>query len=196
MILALHKPLNRLRKRFRKDDGGATAVEFAFVGGPFLFLLLATLETGMTVFTEHAIQSATTTASRLIRTGQAQNDGYSAGQFKEKLCANLPAMLDCGKIHMNVEIRNTFSDASSRADASNDGALNDSVTTGAAFNPGKAGDIVVVETFYEWQLFAPMFMGLLDLNGTTTPAPHWLANHGKDKRLVRGVAVFRNEPFD
>jgi hypothetical protein len=41
-----------------------------------------------------------------------------------------------------------------------------------------------------------MSMGLLDLNGTTTAPPHWLANHGKDKRLVRGVAVFRNEPFD
>ena len=54
MILALR----RLRKKFRKDDGGATAVEFAFVGAPFLFLLLATMETGMTFFSEYAIQSA------------------------------------------------------------------------------------------------------------------------------------------
>jgi len=192
MILALR----RLRKKFRKDDGGATAVEFAFVGAPFLFLLLATMETGMTFFSEYAIQSATTTASRLIRTGQAQNGGFSASDFKERFCANLPTVLDCSKVYLNVEVRNTFTDASSRASASSDGQLSDSITTGAAFDPGQAGDIVVVETFYEWKLFSPMLMRLLDLNGTTTPAPHWLADHGKEKRLVRGVAVFRNEPFD
>ena len=192
MILALR----RLRKKFRKDDGGATAVEFAFVGAPFLFLLLATLETGMTFFSEYAIQSATTTASRLIRTGQAQNGGFSASDFKERFCANLPTVLNCGKVYINVEVRNTFTDASGRANASSDGQLSDGITTGAAFDPGQAGDIVVVETFYEWKLFSPMLMRLLDLNGTTTPAPHWLADHGKEKRLVRGVAVFRNEPFD
>ena len=86
MILALR----RLRKKFRKDDGGATAVEFAFVGAPFLFLLLATMETGMTFFSEYAIQSATTTASRLIRTGQAQNGGFSASDFKERSQIFLP----------------------------------------------------------------------------------------------------------
>ncbi len=196
MILAVHKRLNRLRKRFRKDDGGATAVEFAFVGAPFLFLLLATFETGITFFSEYAIQSATTTTSRLIRTGQAQNGGFSASQFKEKFCENLPSVLDCSKVYINVEVRNTFSDASNRAEASSDGELSESITTAAAFDPGKAGDIVVVETFYEWKLFSPLLMELLNVNGTTTAPPHWLANHGDEKRLVRGVAVFRNEPFD
>ncbi len=112
------------------------------------------------------------------------------------LCAELPALLDCSKVYINVEVRNTFSDASNRTAAASDGKLNDSITTGAAFDPGKAGDIVVVETFYEWELATPLLMGLLDLNGTTAPPPHWLANHGEDKRLVRGVAVFRNEPFN
>lgn len=196
MILKFHRALNRIRKGYRKDEGGAAAIEFAFVGAPFLFLLLATLETGLTFFSEHAVQSATTTASRLIRTGQAQDGGFSSDQFKQQLCANLPSLLDCNKIYINVEVRNTFSDASDRADASSDGQLSNDVTAGASFQPGEAGDIVVVETFYEWELFTPWLMGLLDLNGTTSPAPHWLANHGDDKRLVRGVAVFRNEPFN
>ncbi len=195
MILKLHKSFRRLRNRFRKDDDGATAIEFAFVGAPFLFLLIATLETGLTFFSEYAVQSATTTASRLIRTGQAQDNGFSAAEFKTALCANLPSIVDCGKVYINVEVRNSFSATANRAGASN-GQLDSSITDGGAFDPGSAGDIVVVETFYEWELFTPFIMQLLDQVGTTTPAPHWLANHGADKRLVRGVAVFQNEPFN
>jgi Flp pilus assembly protein TadG len=195
MILKLHRKLNRIRKRFCKNQRGAAALEFAFVGGPFFFLMMGTMEAGMTLFSEHSIQQATTTASRLIRTGQAQGGGFSAEEFKQRLCQNLPAMLDCDKVYINVEVRTSFSDAQDRADASSDGQLDESVTNGAAFEPGNAGDIIVVETFYEWELYTPFLMQLLEVNGTAQPAPHWLANHGEDKRLVRGVAVFRNEPF-
>lgn len=196
MILKFHRKLNRLRKRFCKNQRGAAALEFAFVGGPFFFLMMGTLETGMTLFSEHSIQQATTTASRLIRTGQAQDGGFSAEEFKERLCENLPAMLDCDKVFINVEVRTSFNDAQERADASNDGQLDPGVTEGAAFEPGLSGEVILVETFYEWELYTPFLMQLLEVNGTAQPAPHWLANHGEDKRLVRGVAVFRNEPFN
>lgn len=195
MILKLHRKLNRLRKRFCKNQRGAAALEFAFVGGPFFFLMMGTMEAGMTLFSEHSIQQATTNASRLIRTGQAQEDGFSAEEFKQRLCQNLPSMLDCDKVYINVEVRTSFTDAQNRADASNDGEMDPSVTEGAAFEPGTAGQIILVETFYEWELYTPFLMQLLEVNGTAQPAPHWLANHGEDKRLVRGVAVFRNEPF-
>lgn len=195
MILKLNRTLNRFRKGFRKDDSGATAVEFAFVGAPFLFLLMATFETGLTLFSEFAVQSATTSASRLIRTGQAHSGGFSKAEFQNQICAKLPSMLDCSKIYINVEVRNDFSDAGNRTDASQDGELSDEATDGA-FDIGNAGDIIIVETFYEWNLFTPNIMELLNIQGSGTPPPNWLANHGHDKHLVRGVAVFRNEPFD
>ena len=196
MILKLNRTLNRVRRCFRKDDSGATAVEFAFVGAPFLFLMMATFETGLTLFSEYAVQSATTSAARLIRTGQAHDGGFSKTEFKNQLCAKLPATLDCGSIYINVEVRNNFADASNRTDASDGGELSDGVINGASFDIGNAGDIVIVETFYEWNLFTPKLMTLLNINGTGAPAPNWLANHGEDKHLVRGVAVFRNEPFN
>lgn len=196
MIMKINRTLNRLRRGFRKDDSGATAVEFAFVGAPFLFLLMATFETGITLLSEFGVQSATTTASRLIRTGQAQSGGFSKAEFQTQLCSHLPSYLNCSKVYINVEVRNNFADASNRTDASDNGQLSDSVINGAAFEPGNAGDIVIVETFYEWDLFTPGIMKLLALNGTSTAKPHWLANHGDDKHLVRGVAVFRNEPFN
>lgn len=195
MILKLNRTLNRFRRRFHKDDSGATAIEFAFVGAPFLFLMMATFETGLTLFSEYAVQSATTSAARLIRTGQAHEGGFSKAEFQTQLCAKLPAMFDCSKIYINVEVRNNFADASNRTDASEGGELSESVTTGAAFDIGNAEDIVIVETFYEWKLFTPNLMKLLNINGTGSPTPNWLANHGEEKHLVRGVAVFRNEPF-
>lgn len=196
MILKLNRTLNRLRRGFRKDDSGTTAVEFAFVGAPFLFLLIATFETGLTFLSEYAVQSATTSAGRLIRTGQAQDQGFSKAQFKTELCARLPALVDCDKIYINVEVRNNFSEAADRSETSGDGELGDGITAGSAFEPGGAEDIVIVETFYEWDLFTPYVMELLAINGTSAAQPYWLANHGEKKHLIRGVAVFRNEPFD
>ena len=196
MILKLNRTLNRVRRGFRKDDSGATAVEFAFVGAPFLFLLIATLETGLTFLSEYAVQSATTSAARMIRTGQVQDQGFSKAQFKTELCGRLPSLVDCDRIYINVEVRNNFSDASDRSETSGDGELGDAITAGSAFEPGAAGEIVIVETFYEWDLFTPYIMELLALNGTSAAQPYWLANHGEKKHLIRGVAVFRNEPFD
>ncbi len=195
MILKLNRTLNRVRRSFRKDEDGATAIEFAFVGAPFLFLMLATFETGLTLFSEYAVQSATTNATRLIRTGQAHSGGFSKAEFQTQLCAKLPDMIDCSKVYINVEVVNNFADASDRTNASNDGELSADATDGA-FDIGNAGDIVIVETFYEWPIFTPNLMKLLTINSNETPAPNWLANHGEDKHLVRGVAVFRNEPFD
>lgn len=195
MILKLNRTLKRFRRGLRKDDSGATAVEFAFLGAPFLFVLVATFETGLTLFTESAVQSATTSASRLIRTGQAHSGGFSKAEFQNQMCALLPPIFKCSNIYINVEVRNDFADASNRTSASENGELSDDATDGA-FDIGQAGDIVIVETFYEWQLFAPNIMSLLNINGAGSPAPNWLANHGDDKHLVRGVAVFRNEPFD
>jgi len=185
MFLKFHRSLDRVRRRFRKDDRGTTAVEFAFVGGPFLFLLLATFETGLNFLTEYSLQSATTTASRLIRTGQVQKGGISKDDFKTELCKNVPGYLDCAnKVYIT---RTNARDA--------DGNLDEDLEDKTAFQPGAPGQIVIVETFYVWDLFTPGIMKLLDLH-TSSPKPAFLANLGPDKRLITGVAVFQNEPFN
>jgi Flp pilus assembly protein TadG len=194
MLLKIHRSFDRIRRHFVKDDCGATALEFAFVGGPFLFLLLATFETGLVYVTEYSLQKATTTASRLIRTGQVQS-GISKAGFKNELCKAAPSYINCDKIIINVETRTDFADAANRTQASDgEGNLRSDLQTAPSWQPGNSGDIVVMEAFYEWQLFTPGINKLLDLHGTTV-RPAFLANHGDKKRLITGVAVFRNEPF-
>lgn len=195
MLIKIHQSFNRIRSRFCKDDRGATAIEFAFVGGPFLFLLLATFETGLVFVTEYSLQKATTTTSRLIRTGQVQNDGTSKANFKTQLCNAAPTYFDCKKIIVNVETRTDFPDTANRTQAKDgSGNLLSDLQTSPAWQPGNPGDIVIVETFYEWNLFTPGINKLLDLHGSTV-RPAFLANHGDKKRLITGVAVFRNEPL-
>ena len=197
MFLKFHRSLDRIKRRFRKDDRGTTAVEFAFVGGPFLFLLLATFETGLNFLTEYSLQSATTTASRLIRTGQAQAGGFTKEQFKTEFCKHVPSYLDCSsKVYINVETRTDFTSAAARTDARDaDGNLDEDLEDNTAFQPGNAGEIVIVETFYVWDLFTPGIGKLLSLNSPSSK-PAFLANLGSNKRLITGVAVFQNEPFN
>ncbi|MGL1590454.1 TadE/TadG family type IV pilus assembly protein, partial [Vibrio parahaemolyticus] len=62
----------RIVRRFKRDDKGSTAIEFAFVIGPFLFLIFATIEVAMVFFASQLLETATADAARLILTGQAQ----------------------------------------------------------------------------------------------------------------------------
>ncbi len=197
MLLNINQKLAGVRRRFRKDERGTSAIEFAFLGGPFLFLLLATFETGLNFLTEYSLQSATTTASRLIRTGQAQNGGLSAAEFKTELCKHVPGFMNCNsKVIVNVDTRADFGAAGNRTQAGDgNGNLNNNLQNSPAFVPGGPGQIVVVETFYEQKMYVPFINKLLSLNGEVS-RPNFLANHGDDKRLIVGVAVFQNEPFN
>jgi hypothetical protein len=50
------------------------------------------------------------------------------------------------------------------------------------YNPGNAGDIVVVRLFYQW----PLFVTGLGYN---------ISNLAGSKRLLTATAAFRNEPY-
>lgn len=197
MFLQIRRGIKRINRKFRKDDSGVTAIEFAMLGGPFLFLMFATFETGFSYMSEYSLQSATVKASRLIRTGQVQQGGMSPGEFKDELCSHMPGYMNCaGSVIVNVETRNTFAATNTRTTGGDgEGGMDQNLQDNPAWQPGAPGAVVIVETFYEQQIYVPFLNELLTLNGTPQP-PHFLANHGKDKRLLRGVAVFMNEPFN
>src|SRR5436853_3683647 len=84
-----------LLRRFRKAEGGMTAIEFAFVGGPFLYLLCVIFETGLMLFSEYVIENGVADAARMIRTGQVQSGSMSASDFKNVVCGGLASFLQC-----------------------------------------------------------------------------------------------------
>ena len=169
--------------RWRSDARGATAIEFAMVAMPFLMLLFGIIGVGLYFFTTFTVENAVEQASRLLRTGQAQVAGYTAAQFKAKLCEFVPGHIDCnGKIKVNVL---SYPDTTNITAAS----LPKCLTAGGAlsnavqFSPGGASEVVLVWVCYEWDLARVIpFLNLGDMpNGS---------------RLIQATTVFRSEPYN
>jgi Flp pilus assembly protein TadG len=166
--------------RFGRDQRGATAIEFGLVAIPFIALMFAILETALIFFAGQTLETAVTSAARLIRTGQAQQQGLSSEAFKTKVCSQVMALFDCtSKLKIDVSKFSSFAevDLSKPVDA---GTGN--LKTNFNYAPGVGGDIVVVRAFYEW----PTFVKLLGLN---------LSNMPNGSHLLSATAAFRNEPF-
>ena len=168
-------------KRFGRAQDGVTAIEFAFVGGPFLYLLCVIFETGLMLFSEYVVENGVAEAARMIRTGQVQAAGMSASDFKNIVCGQLTAYLDCStKLHVDVRKFTAFADINLPS-STNGQELSSDVTTNAQFQTGGPMEVVVVRAYYEWKLFVPGLSQLSNLSG--------------GRRLLSSGAVFRNEPF-
>lgn len=178
-IVSLAASARRKARQFRRDRCGSTAVEFAMIAPIFFALLFAIIETALMFFASQVLETAMQDSARKILTGQAQNGGYSAAQFKNDICGRIVALFDCaGGVYVDVQSYPAFSSVT----------ITDPVDAGRNFiptmrySPGGAGDIVVVRAFYQW----PMFVTGLGYN---------ISNLSGSKRLLTATAAFRNEPF-
>lgn len=168
-----------LLRRLRKDESGATAIEFGIIALPFFALMVAIIEVALVYFANFSLENGVDQAARLIRTGQAQQQGFSVSQFKQSVCENVSGIGDCvGGLKVDVQRFDSFTGISLDDPLTADGELRDDF----GFDPGSGGDVVVVRAFYEWDLIANL--------------PGGLGNMPSGARLLAAVATFRNEPFD
>lgn len=169
----------RMLRRFLRRNDGAAAVEFAMVAAPFLALVFAILQTAVVFFAGQALETAAADSARLIMTGQAQKQGFSQAQFKEKVCSRVYGLFDCSSgIQVDVRTYSSFSAINNAKPVDSNGNLNMT----ASYQPGGPGDIVVVRLLYQW----PVYVSLLGLN---------LADMAGNNRLLIATAAFRNEPY-
>jgi len=166
--------------RFKRDESGVTMIEFGLVALPFCALMLAILETALLFFASQTLETAVSNTGRLIRTGQAQQQGFDADQFKQDVCAQIMSLFDCADgLFLDVRTYQTFDSIDLTKPVDADGKLKKDDFT---YQPGHGGDIVVVRAFYEW----PTFSKLLGLN---------FSNLADGNHLIAATAAFRNEPF-
>ncbi len=183
--------LRRCAKHWRKDRSGSTAIEFGMVIGPFLGLLFAIIEVALVYFAQFAMESGNEAASRVLRTGQAQNGNLTQALFKWRVCQKLPAFMDCnGNLTVDVRSYPTFAQAAvNAADLfGDDGARN---TTPEKFCPGGPSDVVVVTLYYKWNLI----MGLPGLGDFTGKMGLTLGNTPSGARLIITGFAMKNEPY-
>ena len=171
--------LRSLTKRFRKNEDGVTAVEFALVATPFFLLLFAIIEVALIFTASLVLENATYEAARQVRTGQisgADPDDFT--EFEGVICDGISFLLDCdGKLHIDVRPYADFRSAG-EPDPYSTGTLGG----GFGFDTGVAGNVVLVRVFTTWDILTPMIGA-------------YFANESGNSRLISAYASFRNEPF-
>lgn len=172
--------LHRLRG-LPKDERAATAVEFAILVTPLLFLILAALQLGIIFFAGQCLQSAAISSARELMTGSAQDAGMSRSQFQNAVCTNAPVLFTCSGIMVDVQSASAYSNISTTPITVTYDA-NGNVTNTWSYSPGAAGDIVIMRVMYNWPVVAgPLLPGL--------------ANQPNGDRLLVATSVFKNEPY-
>jgi Flp pilus assembly protein TadG len=171
---------------FIKDSKGATAVEFALVATPFLAILAALVQAFLLFFAQALLENAVRASARQIMTGQVQTQDTTLTQlqainaFHQTVCNNAAALFTCSGLMVDVQVANNWSSANTAMPVlTYDGSGN--VNNTWQFNPGNAGDVVVVRVMYLW----PVFFGPIAFN---------LANQANGSREIMASAAFQNEP--
>lgn len=166
-------------RRFARDRSGAAAVEFALVAAPFFLLIFLILEVALIFFATAVIEDAVSQSARDIRTGEVQATGQTEADFRASICQRINTVADCSRLRLDVRTFDNFTSTDLSAPLDEDGDLDDQ---NFMFEPGEAGDVVVVRVFYDWQLLGPgIINGLADMPG--------------NRRLISSATAFRNEPF-
>lgn len=165
----------------RRDVRGAAAIEFALVGSSFLALLFGSLQIALIFFAQQSLETAAEATTRQIMTGQVQQGGMTASQFKTAACNNLPTFFKCANLMVDIQTASSFSAATTTMPTLTYDS-NGNVTNTWSFTPGGAGSIVVMRLMYVW----PVLPGPLNFN---------LANQGSNKRMLMATSVFKSEPY-
>ena len=171
--------LGKLLKKYRKKEDGTTAIEFSLLAIPYLMLSLGIIELSIMYTSASLIEGATSSASRMIRTGQLQqNGGDPETLFREGLCEYAVVLVNCNDIVVEAIQMDSFADFDSYAPVYDD----DGNLVHQGFNAGGSNDRVLIRTAYRYQMMTP-FIGTL------------MAGPGA-ARLFMSTVVLQTEPYD
>ena len=163
----------RVARRFGRDRSGATAVEFAILAVPFLFLLFATVETGLMFMGQLTLDGGVEQVARLVRTGQLDADQMKPEPFRKLICDKVKVFLSCDKLTIDLRSYDTFE------------GIDLAQPTAAELNTtrtqtGAAKTIMALRVYYPWEPIADVLTRLNATNGKVTLA---------------SVTAFRTEPY-
>jgi Flp pilus assembly protein TadG len=166
-----------------KNRAGSAAVEFALVLPPFLALMFSTFEVGWFYFANSQVDAATVEASRFIRTGQAQKQGFDKQAFFDAVCPSLEIFGDC-EDRLTVEVQTFASFADLAADTAPVTCRNDDPQDVLAipYQPGLDNQIVRLRLCLIYDTINPT----IGIN---------VSDAAGGKRRLFGSYLFRNEPF-
>ena len=176
-----NRPRNRMRP-FLRDTRGAAAVEFGLVGIPFIFMTIGIIELALVFAAANMLEGGVADASRMIRTGQLQQEGGNPEDaFREALCQHAMILISCENIQIeSIAIEdNTFGGiADLEPEYDEDGNL---IPSG--FELGAVSDVVLVRAAYRYKFLTPLFGNIF-------------SNQPDQTYPMLATAVMRTEPYE
>ncbi len=171
-----NKRFNLLR-RFKRDEEGVAAVEFAMVAFPFFFLLTTIIEASLFFFAGQMLESAVDRVGREVRTGILGPD-TTVTQMKAAVCREASLLFNCSGILVDVVAAADF-DGLGDPPSPSDGALDP-----ADFNytAPASQQIMRITATYEWPI-------------VTNYVAAGLSNMSGNKALLSAMSVFQTEPY-
>lgn len=175
---------------FIRDSKAATAVEFALVAAPFLAITVALIQTFLVFFAQSMLETIVRNTGRLIMTGQVQAQQMTQSAFQQMVCNQGSFLFSCptsgtgNGLMVDVQVASQWSSANVGMPSltyNANGTVSTASLNGLQFNPGNAGDIVVVRLIYLW----PVFFGPIAFN---------MVNQANGTRMIMASAAFQNEP--
>ncbi len=188
------KPLAQTR-RFGRNNDGATAIEFAFVIGPFLAFTFGIITIGLHYLATNSLEKAVYDASRRIRTGQAQQANMNANDFKKLVCDLAKPAIDCSHLQVHLASFDNWKDVVP-PNCINGATKN--LTAGASgTNPisnqvGGASKKVLVTACYDWVVGKYLPYVIYDSHGNRRIDAE-LASGGL---LMQATAILQTEPYE
>lgn len=169
-------------RSFRRDERGVTAVEFALVAFPFLFLIFAIIELGLSFTVQQMLAHATEDVSRRFYTGQDTKENTTSEIVKDRICKKISFMpvVDCKNLYINLDSYNTFPEVPVKNLVTDSGMLG----LPTQINIGGPSTINQINVLYRWPVLTNI---LYYLNPSVEK---------KDRILPLFTTVtWQNEPF-
>ena len=179
--LLMQRFVSGLLGRLRHDTRGSSVIEYALLGPVLFALIIATIQTALIFIAQQGLESDAQNAARLILTGQSQQAGMTAAQFKTAACNSLPPFLSCGNLYIDVSTASSFATATTSAPTITYDS-HGNVTNGFGFAPGGQGSIVVLRLMYLWPT-------------TAGPLGFDLSNQPGHNRMLFATSVFKTETY-
>ncbi|PPC87028.1 MAG: pilus assembly protein TadE [Hyphomicrobium sp.] len=173
--------------RFKRDDAGVTAIEFAGVALPFFMLLFGLIGVAFFYFVLTSIEKGMDQTSRLIRTGQAQSSGMTVKQFKDAICSEAGSWIRCNNLQVFVSAYASW--AAVQAEACVDAGGNPRTNPAPpgqmiGVSSGGASEIVIVTACYKWDL--PASIPFIEIDNMSNA----------DAYMMQSTTAFRAEPYE
>lgn len=169
-------------RSFARDERGVTAIEFGFLALPFFTIIFAIIETAMMFFAQQVLDSAVEDASRIVRTGNAQAQGFDVTSFRNYMCGYTFGLFNCSNIILKVQVLSSFSAATTATTVQTCNLTTCTWSVTSSYDPGVGRNVIEVSAYYRW----PLLVVLPYFN---------LKNQPDNYRLISAMRVFRNEPF-